>query len=115
MASFLWLDGLRVETIATSVLHVWSRLLDVLKVGKFKDTRLAEVWIHVDCGLKSFQNQLFYMIFIRKVLEDHKKTYKRNLEVTSDNNKQSPSLIDRVTTLFNYVYIENATGRVYQF
>ena len=55
------------------------------------------------------------MFFIRKVLEDHKKTYKPNLEVTSDNNKQSPSLIDRVTTLFNYVYIENATGRVYQF
>ena len=53
------------------------------------------------------------MIFIRKVLEDHKKTYKPNLEVTSDNNKQSPSLIDRVTTLFNYVYIENAAGRVY--
>ena len=55
------------------------------------------------------------MIFTRKVLEDHKETYKRNLEVTSDNHKQSPSLIDRVTTLFNYVYIETATGRVYQF
>ena len=53
------------------------------------------------------------MFFIRKVLEDHKKTYKRNLEVTSDNHKQSPSLIDRVTILFNYVYIENAAGRVY--
>ena len=53
------------------------------------------------------------MIFIRKVLQDHKKTDKCNLEVTSDGHKQSPSLIDRVTTLFNYVYIENATGRVY--
>ena len=53
------------------------------------------------------------MFFIRKVLEDHKKTYKRNLEATSDIYKQSPSLIDRVTILFNYVYIENAAGRVY--
>ena len=57
----------------------------------------------------------FGFYFIGKVSKDREKTYKHTFGVTLDNHTESPLVIDRVTPSFNYVYIETATGRVYQF
>ena len=55
----------------------------------------------------------FGFYFIGKVFEDHERTYKHTFGATSDNHTESSLLIDRLTTSFDYVYIENPSGMPY--